>query len=88
MSTTSTMTASDPSTQCHTTNSPSNTTPQTTTIEDVDTTMTMKTESNPHFTDSPTVTIGPQSNVNKVTPTSEESTSTPTVTYTVTVPAA
>ena len=88
MSTTSIMAASDPSTQCHTTNSPSNTTPQTTTIKD--TTMTMKTESNPHFTDSPTVTIGPQSkfNVDKVTPTSEESTSTPAVTYTVTVPAA
>ena len=35
--------------------------------------MTTKTESNPgsQFTDSPIVTIGPQSNVDKVTPTSE-----------------
>ena len=79
-----TMAASDPST--HTTNSPSNTTSQPTTIED--TTMTMKTESNAQFTDSPTVTIGPQPNVDKVIPTSEESTSTPAATYTVTVPAA
>ena len=82
----STMAASDPSTR--TTNTPSNTTSQPTTIED--TTMTIKTEFNPQFTNSPTVTIGPQSNVNKVTPTSEESTrlSTPAATYTVTVPAA
>ena len=82
----STMAASDPSTP--TTNSPSNTTSQPTTIKD--TTTTTKTESNPQFTDSPIVTIGPQSNVDKVTPTSEESTSTPAAmyTYTVTVPTA
>ena len=67
----------------HTTDSPSNTTPQPTSIEKI--TTSAKIESNPQFTDSPTVKTGTQSNVDKVMPTSEESTHGPAATVTVTV---
>jgi hypothetical protein len=73
---TTTIAKNEPS--IHTTNSPSNILPQLTTIEKI--TKITKTESDPQFTDSPTVIIGTQSNEGEVTPTSEEST-TPAATY-------